>query len=63
MGMLATRDWYDIARQTNWTPKYAAEAEDLPGRLQRPLRRQHGPLGRVRRALQGHVSRLCPDAT
>ncbi len=30
MGMLATRDWYDIGRQTNWTPKYVSEAEIFP---------------------------------
>ena len=30
MGMLATRDWYDLARDTNWTPRYISETEMFP---------------------------------
>ncbi|MFT3731848.1 MAG: toluene monooxygenase [Hyphomicrobium sp.] len=30
MGMLATRDWYDLARQTNWTPKYISTEQMFP---------------------------------
>ncbi len=37
MGMLATRDWYDIARQTNWTAKYAADAQIFPSEFSDPF--------------------------
>jgi toluene monooxygenase system protein A len=30
MTMLATKDWYDLTRQTNWTPKYVPEEEIFP---------------------------------
>jgi toluene monooxygenase system protein A len=37
MGMLATRDWYDLARDTNWTPKYISEAEMFPPEFSDPF--------------------------
>ena len=30
MAMLANKEWYDLARQTNWTPSYVAEDEFFP---------------------------------
>jgi toluene monooxygenase system protein A len=31
--MLATRDWYDLARQTNWTPSYVPAEALFPARF------------------------------
>jgi len=33
MAVLNRLDWYDIARSTNWTPKYVAESELFPEEL------------------------------
>lgn len=33
MGVLKREDWYDLARQTNWTPSYVTEAELFPDEL------------------------------
>jgi toluene monooxygenase system protein A len=30
MALLNRADWYDIARSTNWTPKYVTEDELFP---------------------------------
>ncbi|PWR19506.1 YHS domain-containing protein [Zavarzinia aquatilis] len=36
MAKVATRDWYDIARDTNWTPTYVAEDEMFPPQFSDP---------------------------
>ena len=33
MAVLNRLDWYDVARNTNWTPKYVAESELFPEEL------------------------------
>lgn len=33
MAQLGRLDWYDIARTTNWTPKYVKESELFPPEL------------------------------
>ena len=37
MAMLRTSDWYDIARDTNWTPSYVAEADLYPPQFSDPF--------------------------
>lgn len=37
MGMLQTREWYDLARQTNWRPKYITEEELFPPAFSDPF--------------------------
>jgi toluene monooxygenase system protein A len=36
MGLLKNSDWYDIARQTNWTPSYVKEEELFPREFSDP---------------------------
>jgi toluene monooxygenase system protein A len=33
MAVLNRTDWYDVARTTNWTPKYVTEDELFPQEL------------------------------
>jgi toluene monooxygenase system protein A len=33
MGVLKREDWYDLARETNWTPKFVSESELFPEEL------------------------------
>ncbi len=33
MAVLNRMDWYDLARSTNWTPKYVTEDELFPPQL------------------------------
>ena len=33
MALLNRMDWYDLARSTNWTPKYVTEDELFPPKL------------------------------
>jgi toluene monooxygenase system protein A len=56
MAVLNRMDWYDLARTTNWTPKYVTEDELFPPKLS-------GEFGlplsawEIRRALQADLSR------
>lgn len=36
--MLNNSDWYDLARETNWTPKYVSESELFPTELSDPYK-------------------------
>lgn len=36
MGLLKTSDWYDIARETNWTSTYVSDAEIFPPEISDP---------------------------
>ena len=33
MERLGTTEWYDIARDTNWTPRYVSEDELFPDEM------------------------------
>jgi toluene monooxygenase system protein A len=33
MALLERSEWCDIARSTNWTPRYVAESEVFPDRM------------------------------
>ena len=36
MALLERSDWYDIARNTNWTPSYVSREEIFPKELSDP---------------------------
>ena len=38
MAMLQMEDWYDLARETNWTPSFVSEEEMYPA----PMADSHG---------------------
>ena len=38
MALLANQDWYDIARDTNWTPSYVDETEIFPAQFSDPYK-------------------------
>ena len=51
--MLERSDWYDIARDTNWTPSYVAREELFPPEMGDPYDIPLAEWETLRRALQG----------
>ena len=61
MALLEMHEWYDLARDTNWTPGYVAEDEIFPPEFSDPFGISGRAVGDLRRALQGLLPGLRRD--